>query len=60
MIDHHVSLSVERDTDSSPRLSNTGSSTDSNNGECITTKQNQESKDEAKSNDIFISSVQGK
>ena len=35
----HVSLSVEQDTDSSPRLSNTGSGTDSNNGGCTTTRE---------------------
>ena len=35
----HVSLSVERDTDSSPRLSNTGSSTDLNDESNIITRE---------------------
>ena len=36
----HVSLSEERDTDSSTRSSNAGSSTDFNNGGCRTRREN--------------------
>ena len=36
---HHVSLSEEQDSDSSPKLLYTGPSSDLNNGGCITTRE---------------------